>query len=260
MSLKTIYQRPCLPLCIAVITALPLEQYRAWFSSRKDTFTSLSLNSSVRHITFHRPPLDKVFPMVLGMRSLRPSFHLYQCDCGEVADVCGLHLLRCGKVHPKPFTSLQNMVRDATVKALADYARRNSPSPLKIFSEVERFHMCEVDRHYHTASGCSQHRVDAIVLEDTDPFHPRFLDFVQAQIDDCDESKVMRHIEAAYQRKISILDHVAIPRAHVIPMAFSSNVVFILPLCYLLIGFYVKPREFRCMSLLPLKSFGCFKL
>jgi hypothetical protein len=49
--------------------------------------------------------------------------------------------------------------------------------------------MCEVDRYYHTASGCSQHRVDAIVIEDTDPFHPRFLDFVQAQIDDLDESE-----------------------------------------------------------------------
>ena len=35
----------------------------------------------------------------------------------------------------------------------------------------------------------------------------------------------MRHLEAAYQRKISVLvrDHVAIPRSHIIPVAFSSN-------------------------------------
>jgi hypothetical protein len=209
----------------AIVTKLPLEIFRAWFSSGKNTFTSLSLNSSVRHITSHRPPLDKVFPMVFAMRSLRPIFHLYQCGCGEIVDVCGLHLLRCGKVSPQPFTSLHHKVRDATVKALFNYTRHNAPSALKIFSEVERFHLCEVDRYYHTASGCSRHRADAIVIEDTDPFHPRFLDFVQAQIDDFDESRLMRHLEAAYQRKISVLvrDHVAIPRSHIIPMAFSSN-------------------------------------
>jgi hypothetical protein len=209
----------------SIVNKLPLDIFRAWFSSRKNTFTSLSLNSSVRHITFHRPPLDKVFPMVFAMRSLRPIFHLHQCDCGEIVDVCGLHLLRCGKVLPKPFTSLHNRVRDATVRALFNYTRCNSPSALKIFSEVDRFHLCEVDRYYHTASGGSRHRVDAIVIEETDPFHPRFLDFVQAQIDDFDESLVMRHIEAAYQRKITVLvrDHVAIPPSHIIPMAFSSN-------------------------------------
>lgn len=207
---------------------LPLELYKAWFSSRKTTFTSLALNSSVRHITFQRPPLDKVFPMVFAMRSLRPIFHLYQCDCGETIDVCGLHVLRCGKVSPKPFTSLHNKVRDATVKALFNYTRKNAPSPLKIFSEVDRFHLCEVDRYYQTASGCTRHRADAVVIEDTDLFHPWFLDFVQAQIDDFDESRLMRHIETAYQRKISALvrDHVSIPRSRIIPIAFSSNGVF----------------------------------
>ncbi len=212
----------------AVTSKLPLEHYKAWLFSRKTTFTSLSLNSSVRHVTFHRPPLDKVFPMVFAMRSLRPIFHNYQCDCGEIVDVCGLHVLRCGKVSPKPFTSLHNKVRDATVKALFDYTRRNAPAPLKIFSEVDRFHLCEVDRYYHTASGCSRHRADAVVIEETDPFHPRFLDFVQAQIDDFDESRLMRHVEAAYQRKITdyVHDHVSLPWSHVIPIAFSSNGVF----------------------------------
>ncbi len=212
----------------AIINKLPLEHYKAWLSSRRTTFTSLSLNSSVRHITFHRPPLDKVFPMVFAMRSLRPIFHNYQCDCGEIVDVCGLHVLRCGKVSPKPFTSLHNKVRDATVKALFDYTRRNAPAPLKIFSEVDRFHLCEVDRYYHTASDCSRHRADAVVIEETDPFHPRFLDFVQAQIDDFDESRLMRHVEAAYQRKITsyVHDHVSFPVSHIIPIAFSSNGVF----------------------------------
>jgi hypothetical protein len=166
--------------------------------------------------------------MVFAMRSLRPIFHNYQCDCGEIVDVCGLHVLRCGKVSPKPFTSLHNRVRDATVKALFDYTRRNAPAPLKIFSEVDRFHLCEVDQYYHTASGCTRHRADAVVIEDTDPFHPRFLDFVQAQIDDFDESRVMRHIEAAYQHKITnyVRDHVSFPVSHIIPIAFSSNGVF----------------------------------
>ncbi len=90
---------------------------------------------------------------------------------------------------------------------------------------MERFHLCEVDLDYHTASGCTRHSADAIVIEDTDPLHPQFLDFVQAQIDDFDESCLMRHLEAAYQRKISVLvrDHVTIPRSRIIPMAFSSN-------------------------------------
>ena len=114
------------------------------------------------------------------------------------------------------------------MKALFDYTRRNAPAPLKIFSEVDRFHLCEVDRYYHTASGCTRHRADAVVIEDTDPFHPRFLDFVQAQIDDFDESRLMRHIETAYQRKITnyVHDHVSFPLTHIIPIAFSSNGVF----------------------------------
>jgi hypothetical protein len=40
----------------AIIDRLPLEHYKAWLSSRRTTFTSLSLNSSVRHFTHQRPP------------------------------------------------------------------------------------------------------------------------------------------------------------------------------------------------------------
>ncbi len=211
-----------------IVQVLPLEMYRAWFSSRKDTFASLSLNSSVRHVTYQRPPLDKVFPVVIAMRSMRPIFHNYTCDCGEYVDVCGLHVLRCGRVFPKPFVSLHNKVRDATVRALQNYTRKNAPSALSVFSEVHRFHMCQVQRYYPSAAGCTQHRADAIVVEDSMPFQPWFLDFVQAQIDDFDETKIMRHVEAAYQRKITDLvrDHVGVPRTSVIPIAFSSNCVF----------------------------------
>jgi hypothetical protein len=211
-----------------IVQALPLEIYRAWFSSRKDTFASLSLNSSVRHVTFQRPPLDKVFPVALAMRSMRPIFHNYMCDCGEFVDVCGLHVLRCGRVSPKPFVSLHNKVRDATVRALQDYAHKNAPSALSIFSEVHRFHLCEIQRYYPSAAGCVHHRADAIVVEDSMPFQPWFLDFVQAQIEDFDETKIMRHVEAAYQRKLAAIarDHVGVPRSSVIPIAFSSNCVF----------------------------------
>jgi hypothetical protein len=222
-----------------IVDKLPLELYKAWFSSRRDTFASLSLNSSVRHITYQRPPLDKVFPVALAMRTLRPIFHNYQCDCGEFVDVCGLHVLRCGRVSPKPFVSLHNKVRDATVKALQDYSRRNAPSALSIFSEVHRFHLCEVGRYY-PPSGSNKHRADAVVVEDSLPFQPWFLDFVQAQIEDFDESKVMRHVEAAYFRKISALtrDHVGIPRTSIIPIAFSSNCV-IHPASLLFIDFFL---------------------
>ena len=223
-----------------IVEELPLEMYQAWFSSRKDTFASLSLNSSVRHVTFQRPPLDKVFPVALAMRTLRPIFHNYQCDCGEFVDVCGLHVLKCGRVSPKPFVSLHNKVRDATVKALQDYARKNAPSALSIFSEVHRFHLCEVDRYYHSAAGCAKHRADAIVVEDSLPFQPRFLDFVQAQVEDFDESKIMRHVENAYFRKITALtrDHIGIPRASIVPIAFSSNCVFH-PASLLFIDFFL---------------------
>jgi hypothetical protein len=223
-----------------IVDKLPSELYKAWFSSRRDTFASLSLNSSVRHITYQRPPLDKIFPVALAMRTLRPIFHNYQCDCGEFVDVCGLHVLRCGRVSPKPFVSLHNKVRDATVKALQDYSRKNAPSALSVFSEVHRFHLCEVDRYYPATGNAVKHRADAIVVEDSLPFQPWFLDFVQAQVEDFDESKIMRHIEAAYFRKITALtrDHVGIPRTSIIPIAFSSNCV-IHPASLLFIDFFL---------------------
>jgi len=69
------------------------------------------------------------------------------------------------------------------------------------------------------------HRADAIVFEESDPWHPWFIDFVQAQIDDPDERNIMRHINASYQAKIFELlrDHLLIPRTSIIPFAFCSN-------------------------------------
>jgi hypothetical protein len=77
-------------------------------------------------------------------------------------------------------------------------------------------------------SGSSPHRADAIVLEDIGPFHPWFLDFVQAQIDSPEANKVLVNINRSYQLKISILirDHESVPRSSIIPMAFASNGVF----------------------------------
>ena len=85
--------------------------------------------------------------------------------------------------------------------------------------------MCEVKKYYATAANCENHRADAIVFEESDPWHPWFIDFVQAQIDDPDERNIMRHINAAYQAKISELlrDHLLIPRTSIIPFAFCSN-------------------------------------
>ena len=208
--------------------ALPSSEYKAWFVSRKDSFSSLALNSSIRHVTRQRPPLDKVFPSVMAMRTMRPIFHQHQCGCGSIVDVCGLHFLRCSLANPSPFISIHNKVRDACTRVLQDYVRRNSPSQLKIFSEVEKFHMCEIKKYYPTAQGADNHRADAVVFEECDPWHPWFIDFVQAQIDDPDERNTMRHVNNAYQRKITELvrDHISIPRTSIIPFAFCSNGVF----------------------------------
>ena len=225
---KTVSTAYYLTLHDSIARDLPNDHYRAWFTSRKESFSSLTLNSSVRHVTGKRPPLDGVFPMTLALRTLRPVFHLYSCKCGETSDVCGLHLLKCRTASPSPFIKVHNNVRDATVHAFQDYLRRNSPSHLHAFSETQKFHLCEVNRYYPTAISCGNHRVDAVVFEDSDPFHPWFLDFVQAQIDDPDEKQIMRHLNDAHRTKIAnlIRDHVGIPRQFIIPMAFASNGVF----------------------------------
>jgi len=88
--------------------------------------------------------------------------------------------------------------------------------------------LCEVNRYYPTAAACENHRADAIVFEDCDPFHPWFLDFVQAQIDTPDEQLILKHLNASHRAKIAALirDHIGIPRQSIIPIAFSSNGVF----------------------------------
>jgi hypothetical protein len=211
-----------------IVEKLPEDRLKAWFSSRKDTFSSLALNSSVRHFTHQRPPPDKIFPVVLAMRTLRPIFHLYRCKCGEMVDVCGFHTLKCVQGSPTAFVSVHNGVRDATVKALQDYTRRNAPSPLHIYSEAQKFHLCEIKNYYDAVEGAANHRADAVVFEDADSFHPWFLDFVQAQIDNPNDNKVMDHLNRAHQAKISALvrDYGLIPRESVVPMAFASNGVF----------------------------------
>jgi hypothetical protein len=142
--------------------------------------------------------------------------------------VCGLHSLRCSRASPSPFVCVHNRVRDATVRALHDYVRRNAPSHLQIFSEAQKFHLCEIKRFYPAISEASHRRADAIVFEDADPFHPWFLDFVQAQIDDPREDKVMLNINRAHRTKImeATRDHPTLPRSAIIPMVFASNGVF----------------------------------
>jgi hypothetical protein len=51
---------------------------------------------------------------------------------------------------------------------------------------------------------------------------------VQAQIDEPDTDRVMRHLNAAYRLKINTLvrSHIGIPLQSIIPMAFASNGVF----------------------------------
>ncbi len=94
--------------------------------------------------------------------------------------------------------------------------------------QSEIIYLCEVNRYYPTAVSRENHRADAIVFESADPFHPWFLDFVQAQIDDPAEDRVMRRLNEAHQAKISNLvrDHIGIPRQSIIPFAFASNGVF----------------------------------
>jgi hypothetical protein len=158
----------------------------------------------------------------------KPSFHMYHCNCGELVDVCGLHSLKCQRASPSPFISVHNKVRDATVRALHDYVRRNAPSHLQIYSETQKFHLCEIKRFYPAASGAANCRADAVVFEEADPFHPWFLDFVQAQIDDPRADKIMTNINRAHRAKITeaLRNHVHLPRSAIVPMAFAANGVF----------------------------------
>ena len=208
-----------------IAESLPTEEYQTWFLSRKESFTSLALNSSVRHVTGMRPPKDSIFKTVLAMRTLRPIFHMSACGCGETADVCGFHFLKCGMASPSPFVSIHNRVRDATIQAFQNYVRRNSPSPLKVFSETDKFQACMINQYYAVAQGRENHRADAIVYEDSDPWHPWFIDFVQAQIDDPNPDVVLRHLSRAHDGKINELvrSHIDIPRSSIIPFAFCSN-------------------------------------
>ena len=81
-----------------------------------------------------------------------------------MSDLTGLHVLRCGLSDPSPFTRLHHAVRDATVKCMQDYIRRNRPANLCAFSETDDFHKCEVRRYHPITNGSdSGLRVDAIV-------------------------------------------------------------------------------------------------
>jgi ribonuclease HI len=204
---------------------LPTEEYKAWFLSREESFTSLALNSSVRHVTGMRPPKDSIFKSVLAMRTLKPIFHMSACGCGEIADVCGLHFLKCKMAAPSPYISIHNRVRDATIQAFQSYVRRNSPSLLRVFSETDKFHACMISRYYNVVQGKENHRADAIVHEDSDPWHPWFIDFVQARIDNPDPDVVLKHLSQAHAEKINelIRSYIDIPRSSIIPFAFSSN-------------------------------------
>jgi hypothetical protein len=99
---------------------------------------------------------------------------------------------------------------------------------LQIHSETQKFHLCEIKNYYHTVTGAANHRADAVVFMETDPFHPWFLDFVQAQIDVFDDDRVLDHLNTSHRAKIAALvkDHEGIPRTSIIPMAFASNGVF----------------------------------
>jgi hypothetical protein len=147
------------------------------------------------------------------------------CGCGQTVDVCGFHFLKCKMAAPSPFVQIHNRVRDATVQAFQNYIRRNSPSSLRVFSEADKFQACFVGQYYNVAQGKDDHRVDAIVYEDSDPWHPWFIDFVQAQIDDPDPDSMMTHLSRSHANKIHELvrSHINIPRSSIIPFAFSSN-------------------------------------
>jgi hypothetical protein len=126
---------------------------------------------------------------------------------------------------PSPYVSIHNRVRDATIQAFQSYVRRNSPSSLKVFSETDKFQACMVGHYYDIVQGKENHRADAIVHEDSDPWHPWFIDFVQAQIDNPAPDVVLRHLSRAHDEKINelIRSHIDIPRSSIIPFAFSSN-------------------------------------
>jgi ribonuclease HI len=208
-----------------ILESLPTEEYQSWFLSRKESFTSLALNSSVRHVTGMRPPKDSIFKIVLAMRTLRPIFHMASCGCGDTVDVCGFHFLKCKMAEPSPFVSIHNRVRDATIQSFQSYVRRNSPSSLRVFSETDKFQACIINRYYDNVQGQENHRADAIVYEDSDPWHPWFIDFVQAQIEDPNPDVMLRHLSRAHGEKINALvrSYINIPRSSIIPFAFSSN-------------------------------------
>jgi hypothetical protein len=98
-------------------------------------------------------------------------------------------------------------------------------SPLRVFSETDKFQACMVNQHYDVVQGRENHRADAIVYKDSDPWHPWFIDFVQAQIDDPDPDATLRHLSRAHTEKINELvrSHINISRSSIIPFAFSSD-------------------------------------
>jgi hypothetical protein len=61
--------------------------------------------------------------------------------------------------------------------------------------------------------GAASQRADAVVFEDTDPFHPWFLDFVQAQIDDFNNDKALDHLNLSHKATITalVMDYESIP-------------------------------------------------
>jgi hypothetical protein len=209
-----------------IASTLPTPLLQAWFIGRDEAFTSLPLNSSVRHVTYRRPPNDNVFPFVLSLRTLRPIFEGYRCQCGSMSDLTGLHMLRCGLADPSPFTRLHHAVRDATVKCMQDYIRRNRPATLCALSEADDFYKREVRRYHPITNGSdSGLRVDAIVHDPSRPDLPRFIDFVQAQVNNPSPDRILNELNAAHVRKFTALQacHSSLPRSNIVPFVFCAN-------------------------------------
>lgn len=208
-----------------------LEQpsYKGWFEGGKEQYTSFTLNSQVRHITFVKPPHDGIFKFVLSMRVLRPLFFNVSCKCGATLDFCGHHAIRCPQ--SKPFTKIHHSVRDGVFRWMENYIKRQHNSPMKSISEKQSSTQCKVSHYYPITSHptgdipTSGRHADGILWFLNDPMRPWVVDFVQTQTTSSDATIRLRDLERKHNDKLRTYadSHPTIPLSRIVPFAFTSD-------------------------------------
>ncbi len=81
--------------------------------------------------------------------------------------------------------------------------------------------------HHHPVTDGSDGglRVDAIVHDPSRPDLPRFIDFVQAQVNNPSPDRILNELNAAHAKKVAALltCHSSLPRSNIVPFVFCAN-------------------------------------